>query len=174
MHLQASLINTVYFVHSINKSVKLILSCFMGCLSSEKAKTEKVLLKNSLKFDIWKTVNCQFNIIFMYGLIANHMPCQLMRLELLLCGFCCCLKESQAWCYTIIFSFSCKLTRSRFRSTLRMAFWQWYSMPSFAEMSHNSSKFRGCFLSSTFLQACQSHKMTFFKRKRFCTNVLSS
>lgn len=96
MHLQASLINTIYFVHSINKSAKLILSCFMRCLSSEKAKTEKVLLKNSLKFDIWKTVNCQFNIIFMYGLIANHMPCQLVRLELLLCGFCCCLKESQA------------------------------------------------------------------------------
>lgn len=145
----------------------------MGCLSLEKAKTKKVLLKNSLKFDIWKMVNCQFNIIFMYGLIANHMPCQLVRLELLLSGFCCCLKESQAWCYTIIFSFSRKLTRSKFRSTLRMYFWQWYSMPSSAEISHNSSKF-WVFLSSTFLQACQSHKMTFFKRKSFCTNFLSS
>lgn len=147
MHLQGSLINTVYFVHSINKSVKLILSCFMGCLSSEKAKTEKVLLKNSLKFDIWKTVNCQFNIIFMYGLIANHMPCQLVRLELLLSGFCCCLKESQAWCYTIIFRFSHKLTRRKFRSTLPG--WRFDSdiqCHLLLKISHNSSKFRGFFV----------------------------
>lgn len=88
MHLQASLINTVYFVHSINKSVKLILSCFMGCLSSEKAKTEKVLLTNSLKFDIWKTVNCQFNIYVWidckpYALPINEIRAAVMWILLL-------------------------------------------------------------------------------------------